>query len=81
MNRRMPRPEEVSHDHIDSTVVGFLKGEKDLNWTEVSLVTLHPREEISLVFKENRERYRTIHEGRFRELLARLKGRTGIPYR
>ena len=44
-------------------------------------MTLHPREEISLVFKENRERYRTIHEGRFRELLARLKGRTGIPYR
>ena len=73
MNRRMPRPEEVSHDHIDSTVVGFLKGEKDLNWTEVSLVTLHPREEIRLVLKENRERYGTLHDGRLQELLARLR--------
>jgi len=50
----MPRPEEVSHDHIDSTVVGFLKGEKDLNWTEVSLATLHPREEIRLVPRSGR---------------------------
>ena len=69
----MPRPEEVFHDHIDSTVLGFLKGEKDLNWTEVSLVTLHPRVEIRLVLKENRERYGTLHEGRFREPLARLR--------
>ena len=69
----MPHPEEVSRDHIDATVVGFLKGEKDLNWTEVSLLTLHPREEIRLVLKENQERYRTIHDGRFRELAARLK--------
>ena len=69
----MPHPEEVSHEHIDATVVAYLKGEKDLNWTEVSLVTLHPREEIRLVLKENRDRYRTIHDGRFRELAARLK--------
>ena len=73
MNRRMPRPEEVSHDHIDSTVLGFLKGEKDLNWTEVSLVTLHPRDEIRLVLKENRERYGTLHDARLQDLLTRLK--------
>ena len=73
MNRRMPRPEEVSHDHIDSTVVGFLKGEKDLNWTEVSLATLHPREEIRLVLRDNSERYRAIHDERFRDLVARLR--------
>ncbi len=73
MNRRLPRPEEVSYDHIDATILSFLNGEKDLNWTEVSLVTLHPREEIRLVLKENRERYRTVHEGRLRELVARLK--------
>ena len=73
MERRMPHPEEVSHEHIDSTVVDFLTAEKDLNWTEVSLVTLHPREEIGLVLKENRERYRALHEARFRELVARLK--------
>ena len=73
MTHRMPRPEDVSRDHIDATVMSFLKGEKDADWTEVSLVTLHPREEIRLVLKENAGRYRTIHEGRFRELLARLK--------
>jgi len=73
MERRMPHPEEVSHEHIDATVVGFLKGEKDLNWTEVSLVTLHPREEIRLVLKENKGRYGTLHDGRFQELLARLR--------
>src|SRR2546421_8172862 len=73
MTRRMPHPEEVSHDHIDAAVVGFLRGEKDLNWTDVSLVTLHPREEIRLVLQENRERYQTINDGRFRELVARLK--------
>lgn len=73
MNRRMPRPEDVSRDHIDATVIAFLKGEKDADWTEVSLVTLHPREEIGVVLKDNRERYRTMHETRFRELLARLK--------
>ena len=78
MTRRMPHPEEVSRDHIDATVVGFLKGEKDLNWTEVSLLTLHPREEIRLVLKENVERYRTMHDGRLRELLARLKHQ-GVP--
>jgi hypothetical protein len=73
MNRRMPRPEDVSRDHIDATVLGFLKGEKDLNWTEVSLVTLHPREEIRLVLWENLDRYRNAHDARFRELLKHLK--------
>src|SRR2546421_2675838 len=73
MNRRMPRPEEVSRHHIDSTVMDFLKGEKDADWTEVSLVTLHPREEIRLVLKENLDRYRTVNEGRFLQLLARLR--------
>ena len=69
----MPHPEDVSRDHIDATVVGFLKGERDLNWTEVSLVTLHPREEIRIVLSANSDRYRNINEVRFRELLARLK--------
>ena len=73
MNRPMPRPEDVSRDHIDATVLGFLNGENDLNWTEVSLVTLHPREEIRLVLKENKERYGTLHDGRFQELLVRLR--------
>src|SRR5437870_1912964 len=67
MARRMPRPEDVSRDHIDATVMGFLKGEREADWTEVSLVTLHPREEIRLVLRENVERYRTVHSGRFRE--------------
>src|SRR2546427_12427464 len=42
MTRRMPRPEDVSRDHIDAAVMGFLKGEKEADWTEVSLVTLAP---------------------------------------
>src|SRR5207245_11039888 len=63
MNRRMPRPEDVSHDHIDTTVTGFLRGEKDIDWTEVSLVTLHPREEIRIVLGANADRYRSISEG------------------
>jgi hypothetical protein len=71
--RRLPRLEDASHDHIDTTVVEFLKGVKDLNWTEVSLVTLHPREQIRLVLRENKERYATLHDGRFQELLARLR--------
>ena len=75
MTHRMPRPEDVSRDHIDATVMGFLKGERDADWTEVSLVTLHPREEIRLVLKENAGRYRSVHERRFRELLARLRSR------
>ncbi len=73
MASRMPRPEDVSHDHIDAAVISFLKGEKDADWTEVSLVTLHPREEIRLVLKENLDRYRTVNEGRFLQLLARLR--------
>ena len=73
MTRRMPHPEEVSHEHIDATVMAYLKAEKDLQWTEVALVTLHPREEIRLVLKMNRERYRSTHELRFAELVARLK--------
>jgi len=73
MDGRMPRPEDVSRHHIDSTVVGFLKGETDADWTEISLVTLHPREEIRLVIKENLERYRTLNDGRLRELLLRLR--------
>ena len=73
MTRRMPHPEDVSRDHIDATVTGFLKGDRDANWTEVSLVTLHPREEIRIVLSANSDRYRNINEVRFRELLARLK--------
>jgi len=73
MDRRMPRPEDVSRDHIDATVTAFLKVERDADWTEVSLVTLHPREEIRIVLSANSERYRNMNEGRFRELLARLK--------
>jgi len=69
----MPRPEEVSRNHIDAAVIGFLKGEKDVDWTEVSLVTLHPREEIRLVLKENGDRYRTVNERRFQELVVRLR--------
>ena len=73
MTRRMPHLEDVSRDHIDATVTGFLKGDRDANWTEVSLVTLHPREEIRIVLSANSDRYRNINEVRFRELLARLK--------
>jgi len=73
MNRRMPHPEDVSRHHIDSTVMAFLSGERDADWTEVALVTLHPREEIRTVLKENLDRYRNIHEPRFREIVARLK--------
>ena len=77
MNRRMPHPEDVSREHIDATVIAYLKAEKDLEWTEVSLVTLHPREEIRLVLKEHKERYRALHGGRFEELLSRLRTRRG----
>ena len=73
MNHRMPRPEDVSRQHIDATVLSFLQGERDADWTEVSLVTLHPREEIRLVLKENADRYRLVNETRFRELLGRLR--------
>ena len=73
MNRRMPRPEDVSRDHIDTTVVGFLKGERDEEWTEVSLLTLHPREEVRLVLSKNADRYRSLNDGRFQELVRRLK--------
>ena len=78
MNRQMPRPEDVSRDHIDATVIGFLKGEKEIDWTEVSLVTLHPREEIRIVLGTNADRYRSISEGRFMELRARLRAQ-GVP--
>ncbi len=73
MNRRLPRPEDVSRHHIDATIMGFLKREKDADWSQVSLVTLHPREEIRVVLKENLERYGAVHDSRFRELVARLK--------
>src|SRR2546422_3354271 len=78
MSRRMPRPEDVSHDHIDTTVMSFLKGEKDADWTEIALVTLHPREEIKVVLREKADRYRSIDERRFYELLARLRTQ-GVP--
>ena len=74
----MPRPEDVSHEHIDVTVMGFLKGERDIDWAEVSLVTLHPREEIKLVFRANADRYRSINDQRFRELAARMRAQ-GVP--
>jgi len=73
MASRMPHPEDVSRDHIEAAVISFLKGEKDADWAEVSLVTLHPREEIRLVLKENRDRYRSVNAERFLELLARLR--------
>ncbi len=73
MDRRMPRPEDVSRQHIDATMIGFLKGERDADWTEVALVTLHPREEIRLVVKENADRYGTFDAQRFRELVRRLR--------
>jgi hypothetical protein len=79
MTRRMPHPEDVSHDHIEATVMGFLKGERDADWTEVSLVTLHPREELRIVLKANKDRYRSIDEDRFRELVGRLKAQ-GVPW-
>ncbi len=60
INRRLPRPEDVSQDHIDATAMGFLKKEKDLEWREVSLVALHPREEIRIVLRENADKYRGI---------------------
>jgi len=69
----MPRPEDVSRQHIDATVMGFLTGERDADWTEVALVTLHPREEIRLVLKENADRYRILNAQRFRELVGRLR--------
>lgn len=73
MQRHMPRPEDVSRHHIESMVLGFLQGEHDADWAEVSLVTLHPREEIQVVLRENAERYRTLNEARFNELVARLR--------
>ena len=72
MTRRMPRPEDVSREHIDSTIVDLLKNEKSLERTEVSLLTLHLREEPDCP-AENSERYRGINERPFVDLLARLK--------
>jgi len=69
----MPRPEDVSRDHIEATVAGFLKGDKDIDWTEVSLVTLHTREKIGIVLSANSDRYRKMGESRFRELRAGLR--------
>ena len=74
----MPRPEDVSRHHIDATMMSFLEGEKDADWTEVALVTLHPREEIRIVLRANADRYRRLDEERFRELLARLRAQ-GVP--
>ena len=59
--------------------MGFLKGERDADWTEVSLVTLHPLEELRIVLNRNKDRYRSIDEDRFRELVARLKAQ-GVPW-
>ncbi len=73
MQRKMPRPEDVSRHHIDATVMDLLHGERDLDWTEISLVTLHPREEIRLVLKDNAERYQSVSEPRFRALVVRLR--------
>jgi len=73
MTRWMPHPEDVSREHIDTTVLGYLKAERDLRWTEVSLLTLHPREEIRLVLRENADKYRGINELRFGELLTKLR--------
>lgn len=73
MNRRLPRPEDVSHDHIDSTVTSYLRGDKDADWTVISLVTLHPREEIRIALAANADRYTTINQGRFRELRGLLR--------
>jgi hypothetical protein len=33
MTRRMLHPEDVSHDHVDATVMGFLNRERNLEWT------------------------------------------------
>jgi hypothetical protein len=76
----MPRPEEVSRQHIDATIIGFLSGDRDADWTEVSLLTLHPREEIRLVVSENAERYRTLNAKRFEELRMRLRSQQ-VAYR
>jgi len=73
MTGRMPRPEDVSRHHIDATVTSFLDGERDADWTEVSLVTLHPREELRLVLKENADRYFALNESRFQDLVRRLR--------
>ena len=73
MSRRPPRPEDVSRQHIDSTVMSFLNGEQDADWTEISVVSLHPRDEIRIVLAENGDRYRSLNVKRFNELAARLK--------
>jgi hypothetical protein len=76
----MPRPEQVSRQHIDETILRFLSGEKDADWTEVSLLTLHPREEIRLVIAENADGYRTLNSKRFEELRVRLRSQQ-VAYR
>jgi hypothetical protein len=76
----MPRPEEVSRQHIDATIIGFLSAERDADWTEVTLLTLHPREEIRLVIAENADRYRTLNSKRFEELRVRLRSQQ-VAYR
>ncbi len=48
-------------------------GEKDLSWTELSQVTLYPREEIRIALRENADKYRGINSGLFEELLSGLK--------
>src|SRR2546427_8741561 len=78
MNRRMPHSEDVSREHNDATVMAHLKAERDLPWTEVALVMLHPREEIRRVLSEDAERYQRTHEQRFSELLRRLKSKASL---
>ncbi len=79
MTRKMPHPEDVSQEHIDSVVLGFLMGTKDVDWTEVSLLTLHAREEIRTVIRENAEKYRGVNKARFGEQLAELRA-PGVPW-
>jgi len=55
--------------------MSFLNGERDAYWTETSLVTLHPCEEVRLMLAENGDHYRSLNESIFKSL-SHAQGRS-----
>lgn len=66
-------PFEGSYQHLDSVVVDFLQGRRDVESSVRAILGSHAPDQIKAAFLDGGERYRRFNRGRFTRLVEELR--------
>ncbi len=72
---RKHTPLDDSYQHLDTAVVAYLQGRRDVDASVAAILDSHGRDQIQAVLLGEGERYRRFNHARFGELVEQLRMR------